>query len=471
MRTKLLILIGLTLLLAMLVAACAPGAVPQTITVVETVIVEKEVEGETVTVVETVEVEVEKIVTATPEPEAEMEPITLTVWDFKSGEELFAPYTRIIAERFMEKYPHVTVEVVPQPHDEYYNLVGAAIAAGEGPDVLLFHGGTRLTERQDVLLPLDEYIGAEADNFINLHNGWSNTETGEIVALPVTIQGFIYYYNKDIYEEAGLDPETAPTTWAELVANCETIMAETEASCFTVGGKDGQGINFYGSMFAAALFTPEDHAKFQAGEMPLDDPKMQKQFELWYEASQLGWWQPGAASETTYMDSHNNFMAGRAAHTQGLISDVAHWKQYSDFLGANNVGMFKNVVVDREVYDTVADIPIAAGGGIGWSVAGWTPNPEMAVELVKELTSPDGQLLLFNSAATIIPRTDIDPALISSSQAKQINEWLKNAQMPIFYITPTDLNAERQRQASLLLLGETTPAEATQAMVEFNEAR
>ncbi|MDX1523140.1 MAG: ectoine/hydroxyectoine ABC transporter substrate-binding protein EhuB, partial [Anaerolineae bacterium] len=50
-----------------LVAACGAAATPETITVVETVVVEKEVEGETVTVVETVEVEkeveVEKVVT------------------------------------------------------------------------------------------------------------------------------------------------------------------------------------------------------------------------------------------------------------------------------------------------------------------------------------------------------------------------------------------------------------------------
>lgn len=471
MRSKVLIMIGLTVMLALGVTACAPGAVPQPVTVVETVIVEKEVEGETVTVVETVEVEVEKVVTATAEPEAEMEPVTLTVWDFKSGEEVFAPYTRIVAERFMEKHPNVTVEVVPQPHDEYYNIVGTAIAAGEGPDVLLFHGGTRLTERQDVLVPLDEYLGEGADNFINLHNGWTNTETGEIVALPITIQGFIYYYNKQLYEEAGLDPETPPTTWEELVANCEQIMANTEASCFTAGGKDGQGINFYGSMYAAALFTPEEHARFAAGEMPYDDPKMQKQLELWYEASQRGWWQDAVASETTYFDSHNNFAAGRAAHTQGLISDTAHWAWFADFLGTNNIGIFKNVVIDPEVYDNVEDMPIAAGGGIGWSVTQWSPNREMAVELVKELTSPEGQLLLFNSANTIIPRTDIDPDLITNPQAKQINEWLKNAEMPTFYITPTDLNAEWQRQASLLLLDETTPEEATQAMVEFYNSR
>lgn len=72
------ILSGLVLLLALgaVAAQCGAAATPETITVIETVEVVKEVQGETVTVVETVEVvqtvevEVEKevVVTATPEP-------------------------------------------------------------------------------------------------------------------------------------------------------------------------------------------------------------------------------------------------------------------------------------------------------------------------------------------------------------------------------------------------------------------
>ncbi|MCP4168575.1 MAG: extracellular solute-binding protein [Chloroflexi bacterium] len=413
----------------------------------------------------------EVVVTATPESEAVMEPVTLTMWDFKSGDPVFAPYTSWAIEQFQEIHPNVTVELVPQPNNEYYNLLGAAIAAGEGPDVILIHGGTRLTERQDLMIPLDDYIGDEADKFINLQNGWANDETGEILSLPITIQGFVYYYNKNIFTEAGLDPEKPPTTWDELVATCDAIIANTDKSCFTAGGKEAHGMQFYGSLYAASMFTAEDHAEFLAGEIPYDDPRMSRQLELWYDASQRGWWQEGVASETTYMDSHDNFSAGRAAITQGLISDIAHWKMFGDYLGANNVGMFKNVVIDPDVYATVEDIPIAAGGGIGWSVPNWSEHPDEAVQLVEFLASPEAQLVLFNSAATIIPRNDIDANLISDPAAKQINEWLANAEMPTFYVTPTDLNAEWKRQSSLLLLGEITPEEATQAMVNFAASR
>lgn len=68
-------LLAVFVVLGLIAAQCGPAPTPETITVVETVVVEKEVQGETVTVVETVEVvkevEVEKVVTVEVEKEAE----------------------------------------------------------------------------------------------------------------------------------------------------------------------------------------------------------------------------------------------------------------------------------------------------------------------------------------------------------------------------------------------------------------
>lgn len=60
-----LLLFSVAVMLTLLAAQCGAAPTPETVTVVETVVVEKEVAGETVTVVETVEVvkEVEKVVT------------------------------------------------------------------------------------------------------------------------------------------------------------------------------------------------------------------------------------------------------------------------------------------------------------------------------------------------------------------------------------------------------------------------
>ena len=75
---------------------------------------------------------------------------------------------------FAKKHPGVTVEFVAQPFDQYYTLLGAAIQAGKGPDVMLFNGGGQIRDRADSLLPLDDYVGrgqAAAGRLGGLHQG------------------------------------------------------------------------------------------------------------------------------------------------------------------------------------------------------------------------------------------------------------------------------------------------------------
>ena len=61
---------------------------------------------------------------------------TLTVWDWKSGDPTTQPYYEAVKKDFEAVHPGVTVKYVMQPHDQYYTLLGTAISAGQGPDVV-----------------------------------------------------------------------------------------------------------------------------------------------------------------------------------------------------------------------------------------------------------------------------------------------------------------------------------------------
>src|SRR5690349_3568261 len=85
----------------------------------------------------------------------------LVVWDWKSSDKTAASYVEQAKADFAKKHPGVTVEFVAQPYDQYYTLLGAAIQAGKGPDVMLFNGGGQIRDRVDALLPLDEYVAPD----------------------------------------------------------------------------------------------------------------------------------------------------------------------------------------------------------------------------------------------------------------------------------------------------------------------
>ncbi|MDH3674368.1 MAG: hypothetical protein OES12_02650, partial [Anaerolineae bacterium] len=97
MSRKLILSLGI-LLVFVTIAACAPAGAPQTVTVVETVIVEKEVVEE-VTVVETVEVEVEVPVAMEPS-------VLVEFWTTDNEEERVQVY-EAVAEAYMAQNPDV----------------------------------------------------------------------------------------------------------------------------------------------------------------------------------------------------------------------------------------------------------------------------------------------------------------------------------------------------------------------------
>ena len=376
----------------------------------------------------------------------------LTVWDWKSGDPVTAAYYDSARAAFEAAHPGATVNFVVQPHDQYYTLLGTALASGEGPDVILLHGGSQTTSRTDSLVDVTSLAGGLAglDAF---------SANGSTYALPLTIQGLVVYYNKARYAEAGLDPAKAPTTYEELAAVCDAIKAKGAVPCFALGNKEGYGGEFMVSLATTSTFTEADYTAWAAGTMPWTDPKVRAIADLWVDGKTRGWYQEGANSTAKFMDEYDSFSRGEAAHTVGLLSDVAHWKQFDDFLGADNVGAFAFPVPGAEV----ARLPFA--GGIGWAVSKTTDQPELAADLLKILTDAERQAIFAVDTGALPANTAVDTSTLSSPTLAEILGIMSTAPggSPHALVKPAVMT-EWHRQSQLLLNGETTVDEALAAM-------
>src|SRR5690606_17849674 len=88
---------------------------------------------------------------------------------------------------------------------------------------------------------------------------------GKRVSVPVSANNPGLIYNKDLYREAGLDPEEPPTTWDEVLEHGKTIVQETGTpgfELFTQAGADGEGLtwNFQVNLWqAGGDFLNEDN--------------------------------------------------------------------------------------------------------------------------------------------------------------------------------------------------------------------
>lgn len=70
---------------------------------------------------------------------------------------------------------------------------------------------------------------------IDKHAVRSVSYKDEMIAMPFNVSSILLYYNKTMFEEAGLDPENPPTTIAEMAEACKKLVQ-----------KDGDEITRYG---------------------------------------------------------------------------------------------------------------------------------------------------------------------------------------------------------------------------------
>lgn len=383
----------------------------------------------------------------------------LTVWDWKSGDPVTQGYYDSAKAAFEAAHPDASVNFVVQPHDQYYTLLGTALTSGEGPDVILLHGGSQAQTRTDALVDLTAFAEgfSGADAF--------SSEEGNVFALPLTIQGFAVYYNKERYAAAGLDPDAAPQSYEDLIKICDAIIAKGDVPCFALGNKQGYGGEFFVSVATTSTFDEADYDAWVAGELPWTDPKVRAIVELWVDGSERGWFMEGANSIPKFMDEYETFMRGDAAHTVGLLSDVAHWKQFEEFLGVGNVGVFAHPVPDAEL----ARLPF--GGGIGWAVSQASENQELATDLVNILADADRQAIFAVDTGALPANTSVDTSKLSSPALAQALEIMASAPggSPHALLNPSVLE-EWKRQSQQLLNGDTTVDEAVEAMEAARKA-
>ncbi|MFL0410379.1 ABC transporter substrate-binding protein [Microbacterium paludicola] len=140
------------------------------------------------------------------------QPITLTVsgWSLET-----TPEFQTIADGFMAKYPDVKVEVTEYDPVEYNTLLTTDLAAGSGPDIVTqkevkfvstFQEGGQLLDVSDVELP--EGIGGAESYEID----------ATAYAVPYRQDSWVLFYNKDLFEAAGVELPDGSWTWDDYYA-------------------------------------------------------------------------------------------------------------------------------------------------------------------------------------------------------------------------------------------------------------
>lgn len=127
--------------------------------------------------------------------------------------------------RFSVEHPEILVKYEPITGD-FWQAINTMVATGEEPDVYymdIFQYPP--FAENDVLVPLDDYMsasGVSKDEFIPALIDAFTTD-GVTYGIPKDFNSLGLFYNKDLFDTAGLDYPTDDWTWDDLRAAAEAL--------------------------------------------------------------------------------------------------------------------------------------------------------------------------------------------------------------------------------------------------------
>ena len=149
-------------------------------------------------------------------------------------------------------HPAAKINVVPQSSDTLIGAFRLAAQSRSGPDIeTQWATLPTLTPYWDkAAVAISDYVPAsETSQWLETSE---NTEGGKIVAMPIYLIGVPLVWNKQLFKQAGLDPNTPPKTWSAFLADCAALKAHG-ITPFGMGNKDG----YFGAWMFAIYLTQE----------------------------------------------------------------------------------------------------------------------------------------------------------------------------------------------------------------------
>ena len=375
---------------AVLIAACQPQIVKETVVVEKPVekVVEKVVK-ETVIVkgdTEVVEKAVQEVVTATPAPPLKA---TLQVMTYPYGDDDLAQLWGPMGDRFSEAYPDVDVKIDLIPWSGRREKLYTAFAAGSPPDV--FHADSDTVEAygaKKVVLPLQDLVSAEVLSDYDPVNVKIGTYGGDLVILPVLQKCAGPAHNATMMEECGLDPVEGVATWDEILALGEAAKSKGYfADSIVTAGSNGWQYWLLWLRSANGSVYGEDGNSVTLREQPAIDA--------------LNYWKTLYDSGFIPVEGIGGDLAANYFAEQSQVTLFRAGESLSVTLPQQVPGFPFTESRPRQM--TANHKPISGYGAMrGWAVTRISKNVDAALEWVKYQVRPD-MIGLFCSIAKQIP--------------------------------------------------------------------
>jgi len=259
---------------------------------------------------------------------------TEVVWWHAMGGEL-GEKVQEIADGFNASQDDFTV--VPEYKGNYTETMTGAIAAfraGEQPHIVqVFEVGTAtMMAAEGAIYPVHQLMADagepfDPDDYLAAVVGYYTTPEGEMLSLPFNSSTPVLYYNREHFEQAGLDPDAPPATWGEMSEAIDALQASGVPCGMTTGWQSWVQLENFSAWHDVPLGTLENGFAGLGTELVFNDTVAVDHIAM------LGEWQQSKKFDYggRRSESAPKFYSGECAFYMNSSASYAGVASNSDF--------------------------------------------------------------------------------------------------------------------------------------------
>jgi multiple sugar transport system substrate-binding protein len=248
-----------------------------------------------------------------------------------------AAYQSLVAA-FEESHSEIDVELIHIPSPSDYRLrLGADFAAGDPADIVLINYRRYAPfAAKGVLEPLAPYLRGsdvitDSDFFAVATDPFR--WRGQLMCIPQNISSLVVYYNKDLFDAAGLGYPEDDWTWDEFLSAAKALTLDVDGD----GRVDQYGLGTEASIFRLAPFVWGNGGELvvlESGLRPIRlalDSRAAREAVEWFVALQTEHGVVPDALAEAAENSESRFIGGRTAMYLNSRRGVPTYRRIDDF--------------------------------------------------------------------------------------------------------------------------------------------
>jgi multiple sugar transport system substrate-binding protein len=295
-------------------------------------------------------------------------------WDQARLDTVAAP----VIEAFEAEFPNVNVEIENiGSGSEYYTVLQTRIAGQTAPDV--FYPATHIAYAlgsKGAILPLNDLIARDGIDLAAYDPGILDLYTidGQVMCLPIDTAALVVFYNKDMFDAAGLEYPQAGWTWADFLATAQALTVDVDGD----GTIDQFGVDQFRNYWPMMVWSQTGHGLFDDIRHPTEFlGAEQAAIDAIQWVADLTLVEGVMPSDDQRADISDLFAAGKAG-----MNIIGHWRVPTYTANAD----FDFAFAPLPIGDFGE--PVNRADGSCFAISAQTQHPDEAWELVKFLAGP-----------------------------------------------------------------------------------